>query len=400
MNTLLPVAEARARLLSLAAPLPPENLATAEASGYFLTHHLKSRVTRPEGDTSSMDGFAVRAAEIEGPWRLVGESAAGRPLDRPLGSGEAARISTGALLPQGADAVVIKEDCDCSGDRVELSGSPPSPRTRYVRQAGSDFAIGDTVLEPGTRIGPAQIALALSAGHTHLPVRRPPRIVLIDSGDELCAAGCEPERGQIYASNGPMLAAMLAPLPCEVERVGPLPDSIDALANAIGAASSADIIVTSGGASVGEHDLVRPALENVGAKLDFWRVAVKPGKPLLVATQGKQVILGLPGNPASAYVTAYLFLLPLVRHVLGALDPSPRVIPARLESPLPKAGVRAEYLRAKWDGNTVAPVRTQDSGALAALAAANALIVREPGDASVEPGDTVFIHLLENGAIA
>jgi molybdopterin molybdotransferase len=249
-------------------------------------------------------------------------------------------------------------------------------------------------------MGPAQAALAIAAGHSHLAVRRAPRVAVLDSGDELAVNfdSCAPH--QVPASNGVMLAAMARALSCEVERIGPVPDDMDALAAALERASEADVIVTSGGASVGDHDLVRPALAAWGAELDFWRVAIKPGKPILVAKRGKQLILGLPGNPVSSHVTAFLFLLPLLRALLGAADPLPRRIRTTLATPLRPGGSRREFLRANWDGESVTAHAIQDSGAIAPLAASNVLIDRAAKAPAAEAGDLVAAYLLENGGIA
>ncbi|OYZ29043.1 MAG: hypothetical protein B7Y31_12960 [Novosphingobium sp. 16-62-11] len=263
-----------------------------------------------------------------------------------------------------------------------------------------DFSAAGELMPAGTRIGPAQIALAIAGGHSHLPVRRLLKLAVIDSGDELVPPGQDAGLHQLPASNGPMLCAMAAALPVEIKALGPIPDQLEALTAALESANDADIIVTSGGASVGDHDLVRPALEAVGATLDFWRVGIKPGKPLLVARRWKQVILGLPGNPASAYVTAFLFLLPLLRASAGAAAPLPRTIPARLAAPLGKGGSRMEFLRAVWDGANVALDPLQDSGALSPLARANALVVREAWAEAKAAGTDVPVYLLENGGIA
>jgi molybdopterin molybdotransferase len=225
-------------------------------------------------------------------------------------------------------------------------------------------------------------------------------VAIIDSGDELAA---DPEVcavHQVPASNGAMLAALVAVLPAQTRRIGPVADDLAALAAALDQAGDADVIVTSGGASVGDHDLVRPALERWGASLDFWRVAIKPGKPLLVARKGSQIVLGLPGNPVSSMVTAYLFLLPLLRALLGAAAPLPRALNQKLAAPLPAGGERREFVRARFTDDGLVPVTIQDSGALAALAATDALIDRAAGAAAAVAGEQVPMLLLENGGLA
>ena len=396
----LPLAEAQARLLALAEPLPIEHVDMAGALGRYLAEPLPARRTQPTFDLSAMDGYAMAPGDLAGPWQVVGESAAGHPSKIPAAAGRAIRVSTGAILPDGAGAVILQEDLERDGDRLELTGEPPSPEGRHIRRRGMDFTAGDQVLTAGTRIGPAQLALAIAAGHKHLGLRRLPRLAIIDSGDELAADGenCPPH--QIPASNGAMLAALAASLPCQVTPLGPVPDSLEALGRALDAAVSADVIVTSGGASVGDHDLIRPALEAWGAQIDFWRIAIKPGKPLLVARKGRQIVLGLPGNPVSSHVTAFLFLLPLLRALSGASAALPATIPARLGAPLRAGGARQEFIRALWDGRTVTPHRSQDSAGLSALAASNVLIDRPVGAASAVIGDEVAIYLLENGGMA
>ena len=394
----LELAVAQARLLALAAPLPIERVPVAEALGRYLAEPLIARRTQPPADLSAMDGFAVRQADLPGPWRIIGESACGHPFAGALNTGEAVRIATGAMLPDGADSVLIQENCQRDGEQLTLL--EPSEPGKHIRRAGMDFTAGRTLLSAGTRLGPVQLGLALSAGHRLIAVRRAVRLAIIDSGDELTG---DPENcavHQIPASNGAMLAALAASLPCRISHGAPVPDRVDALVAALEAAADNDLIVTSGGASVGDHDLLQPALEQWGATLDFWRVAIKPGKPLLVARKGRTLVLGLPGNPVSSHVTAYLFMLPVLRALLGASAPLPRPITAKLAAPLAAGGVRREFIRAQWDGATVDPRTNQDSGALATLAASNALIDRPAGAAAAPAGTPVSVYLLDSGAIA
>lgn len=396
----LPLEEAQARLLALALPLAVEQLAPEAALGRYLAEPLLARRTQPGADQSAMDGYAVAEGDLAGPWQVIGESAAGHPFAGSAAPGKAVRISTGALLPAGAGAVILQEDIARDGDAIALTGEAPAPPGKHIRRKGLDFREGDMLLAPGTRIGPAQLALAITAGHSQLPVRRLPRLVVIDSGDELRASGepCAPH--QIPASNGAMLVALAAQIPCTIERLGPVADSMAAIADVLKRAETADLIVTSGGASVGDHDLIRPALEAWGAKIDFWRIAIKPGKPLLVATRGQQLILGLPGNPVSSHVTAFLFMLPLLRALLGAAAPLPRTIRTVLAAPVKAGGSRREFLRAQWDGETIAAQSLQDSGALSSLANSNALIDRSANAPPAPAGAEVSAFLLENGGIA
>lgn len=396
----LPLEEAQARLLALAEPLPVERVDPPGALGRFLAEPLHASRTNPAADQSAMDGYAVAETDLAGPWNVVGESAAGHPYAGSPRPGEAIRISTGALLPAGTGCVILQEDITRENGVIRMTGELPSPVGKHIRRHGMDFREGEVLLPAGTRLGPPQLALSISGGHSHLAVRRRPRLVIIDSGDELApdCENCSPH--QIPASNGEMLAAMALSLPCQVQRLGPVGDSMDAIADVLARAEDADLIVTSGGASVGDHDLIRPALEAWGAQIDFWRIAIKPGKPVLVARRGKQLVLGLPGNPVSSHVTAFLFMLPLLRAMLGSTAPLPRLVRTVLSAPLGAGGSRREFLRAQWDGESVAALSLQDSGALSSLAAANALIDRPANGSALPAGTPVSAYLLENGGVA
>ena len=396
----LPLDEAQARLLALANPLAIEQIDVPVALGRYLAAPLVAARTQPPADLSAMDGYAVVSGDLAGPWQVIGESAAGHPYQGSMARGQAVRISTGALLPGDAGAVIVQEDLVRNSGRLTLTGTPPAPEDKHIRRKGMDFSDGTVLLDAGARIGPAHVALALSAGHSHLAVRRKARIAIIDSGDELAADPRDCAVHQIPASNGAMLAALVSALPCEVARIGPVGDSLEALAQALAQAAQADVIVTTGGASVGDHDLIRPALAAWGAKLDFWKVAIKPGKPLMVASKDNQIVLGLPGNPVSNHVTAFLFLLPLIRALAGSQNPLPKSVTAQLSGKIGAGGDRREFLRGVWDGTVVSPDVMQDSGALAALARSNALIERAPGAPSVQDGSAVRIYLLENGGNA
>ena len=396
----LALATAQDRLVWLAPALPVEHRATSECAGFYLAHPVTAHRNQPDAPTSAMDGYAMRSADLPGPWTIVGESAAGHPFEGAVNALQAVRISTGATVPDGADMVLLQEDANAVGNSVTLTGTPPAPPSRHIRPLGMDFVESAALLAPGSRIGPAQIGLAIAGGHSYLRVRRPVNLTIIDCGDELARPGAPMQPHQIPDSNGPMLAALASTCPVRVTRIGPVADTLDALGAALESARSADIVVTSGGASVGDHDLVRPALEAAGATLEFWRVAIKPGKPLLVARRDKQVILGLPGNPASAFVTGFLFMLPLLRAALGAAQPLPRTIPARLAQAMPQGGSRTEFLRGHWDGESVTLDPLQDSGALTPLARSNALIVREARAEARPVGAIVRVYLLDNGGIA
>lgn len=394
----IPLEEAQARLLAMAEPLGGEPVPIAEAAGRYLAAPLKARRTQPPADLSAMDGYAMRADDLAGPWRVIGESAAGRPFQGSLQKGEAIRISTGAITPANGGAILLQEDAAREGDSLRASQGEPTPR--HIRRAGFDFRAGEELLHAGAILTSARIALLLASGHATVAVGRQPSLAVLDSGDELASdpEQCPPH--QIPASNGAMLAAMAAPLARDVTRIGPVPDNIGPLLQALEQAQETDVLVTSGGASVGDHDLVRPALEQWGATIDFWRVAIKPGKPLLVARRGSQLILGLPGNPVSSYVTAFLFLLPLLRKLAGSDCPVPLPLLEPLVDSLPKSGPRMEFLRGNLGTAGVIPLKQQDSSALSSLATANCLIARPAHSEAEESGDLVRVFPLANGGIA
>ena len=371
---LLPVAEAQARLLAAIRPVDAVSVPLAGAVGRYAVTDTAALRTQPAANLSAMDGYAIRFADLPGPWALVGESAAGRPFGDALNAGQTARIFTGAAMPAGADSVLVQEEARAAGDRVHLAGEGPPRQGANVRRRGLDFTAGDTVVKRGERLTPARLAVAAIAGLTHLNVTRPIRVAIAATGDELGALGT---LDALPESNRLMLAAQLAGLPVELIDLGILPDRLDALRDAF-ASIRADVIVTTGGASVGDHDLVRPALEAAGGRIDFWRIALRPGKPLLAGTLGDAVFLGLPGNPVSAFVTAELFVKPVIRALAGAVDPLPRPRSARLAEPLPANGARADYLRGWTTPDGVRVAALQDSSMLLTLARADCLVVRPP----------------------
>jgi molybdopterin molybdotransferase len=398
MSAAIGLEEAQARLLALAPQRPSSLLGIMPFdTRRFLARDITALRTQPAADLSAMDGYAVPPGP--GPWQRVGESRAGAPFPATLGPGQCVRVSTGAIVPDGAVSVLLQEDAQVSGDSVIASEVPPLGK--HIRRAGFDFRKGDTILKRGTAYSPAVLALAAAAGHSVLPWSEPPSVAVLDSGDELAAIGrpCGPH--QIPASNGVMLGAMLYPYVSLVEPLGPVADDRAALAAALKRSEDCHILITSGGASVGDHDLIQQALKDWGAKIDFWKVAIKPGKPLMVATRedrlGRQVILGLPGNPVSSFVTAFLFALPLVRASMGDPNPLPRSVTMLAGEALPAVGPRREFLRAVSDGGTVRLAGSQDSSALSALAAADCLIDRPAGAPAVMPGEPVPVFHLQNG---
>lgn len=397
MTALLGLEEAQARLLALAPHLPPETVPVEAALGRIIAEPVRAARTQPAADLSAMDGYAL--APGNGPWTLVGESRAGAPFARLLADGQCARISTGAVVPGGATRVLLQEDAAVTGGIV--TAADPPPPGRHIRARGFDFGSGDVLVERGMAMTPARIALALTGGHAHVLAARQVRVAVLDSGDELSADPAHCAAHQVPASNSAMIAALLAPLGCIVTRIGPVADDRAALAAALARVEDADILITSGGASVGEHDLIKPALALWGAQTAFWKVAIKPGKPLLVATRKAgdrtQVVLGLPGNPVSCFVTAFLFALPLVRAAMGSAAPLPRSETAIAGETLPPVGKRREFLRGVLHDGTVGLAGSQDSSALSALAAANCLIDRAAGAAAAAPGDPLRVFRLQNG---
>jgi len=372
--------EAQARLFALAPPVSTESVSIAEAAGRWTSEPVRALRTQPDSDLSAMDGYAIRHADLPGPWRVVGEAAAGRPMLSGLGQSEAARIFTGSQLPEGADTILIQENATQNDNVLALTGEAPTVG-QWVRPRGADFGSDRVIIAAGLQLNAARIGLAVLAGHSALRVRRRIRVAIASTGDEL--------RSVLPDSNGPMLAALLSDMPVELTRVPAIPDDRTALADFFGAHRDHDVIVTTGGASVGDHDLIRPVLLDFGAKLDFWKVAMRPGKPVLAGTLDDAVVLGLPGNPGSAFVTAHVFLRPLIAHLSGAVQPCPTVISAVLGAPLPAVGVRTDFERMCWKGGTLVPASAGDSGALLPLAEAQALVIREAQSPMAQPNEVV-----------
>ena len=340
-----------------------------------------------------MDGYAIRFADMPGPWRVIGESAAGRPFGGPVGAGEAVRIFTGAGVPDGADAVLIQEEAAREGDRLVLTGEGPAHRGRNIRARGLDFAEGYPLVRAGDRLTPARIAVAATAGHGTLPARRRIRVAVAATGDELVPPGAPLAGLQLPESNGAMLAAMLADMPVDLIDLGILPDRLDALRDAF-AAVDADLLVTTGGASVGDHDLVRPAIEAAGGAIDFWRIALRPGKPMMAGRLGDALVLGLPGNPVSAFVTATLFVKPVIAHLAGAADPLPPTTTALLGEDLPANAGRTDYLRGRLERGRAFASTIQDSSMLLTLARSDCLILRPAHAPAAEAGDSAEILMI------
>lgn len=393
LSPLIAVADAQARLLAMATPVAAETVPLALAAGRWAAADIVARRTQPVADLSAMDGYAIRFADLPGPFRLIGESAAGHGFAGRLGPGDTVRIFTGAPLPDGADTVMVQEEVIADGTRIMLTGEGPAFQRRNVRRRGLDFSAGDMLVARGERLSAARIAVAGTGGHGALPVNRRVRVAIAATGDELVPAGVTPQGAQLPETNGVMLAAILADLPVEVIDMGILPDRLDVLTDAFREVE-ADILVTSGGASVGDHDLVRPALQAAGGSIDFWRIALRPGKPMMAGRLNDGIVLGLPGNPVSAFVTAHLFLRPLIAALGGGREVTPPTLTATLAEPLAANDHRQDYLRGRVEHGRVSIAAIQDSSMLLALARANCLVVRPPGAPAANVGDSVEILTL------
>lgn len=387
--SLLPVAEAQARVLTLGRATEAETLPIADTIGRFAATDIVARRTQPARPLSAMDGYAIRFDDLPGPWEVIGESAAGASFPGSVAAGQATRIFTGAAMPAGTDCVLVQEEATRDGSRLLLSGEGPV-RGGNVRRAGLDFREGDVLISAGERITPARAALAAIAGHGALSVGRRVRVAIAATGDELVPAGQAIGDDQLPETNGLMLAGLLGDLPVDRIDLGILPDRMDALVDAF-TTVDCDLLVTTGGASVGDHDLVRPALAMAGGTLDFWRIALRPGKPMLAGRLRDAAVLGLPGNPVSSYITALLFVRPLVARIAGAADPLPRPIRATLAHPLPANGPRQDYLRATLIDGQASTAAIQDSSMLRTLARSDCLIVRAPHAPAADAGDSAEI---------
>lgn len=390
---MLSVADARACMLAATARLPDEHVDIDLAFGRVLARDIVATRSQPPFPASAMDGYAVRAADTPGALKCVGESAAGRAYTGAFRVGEAVRISTGAPVPEGADAIVLQEDAATDGDTVT---APATQSGRHIRPSGGDFAAGAVLLSAGRALDIAALTLAAAAGHGTLCVASRPRIALISGGDEIAAPGATPRPDQVFDSTRFGVRALVRAMGGVDTSVPQLPDDVRAIECAVAAClETADLVVMIGGASVGPHDHARAAVAAHGAQFLVQKVSVRPGKPTWFATVCGKPILGLPGNPASALVTARIFLAPLLAAMQGASALETVVTtPARLSGALPENGPREHYLRAvtsiDGDGQVrVRPLEDQDSSLMTVAAAANALLVRPAGDPVREDGSVV-----------
>ena len=398
----LSVIEARRRMLAGAERLGVEDVALEQALGRVLAAPVVADRDQPPFDASAMDGWAIRRADLASgtPFRVAGESAAGRAHAHPVEAGEAVRIFTGAPVPPGADLVVIQENATRDGDTVSFT-IDREPPPGNIRAAGGDFRSGDALLADGARIDAWRLALAAAAGRATLSVARRPRVAILATGDELVPPGATPAPDQIFESGSFSLAALVQAWGGEAIRLKAQADDLDAIAHAVEAAE-ADLIVTVGGASVGDHDLVKPALAMLGLSLRVETIAVRPGKPTWFGTLGDgRRVLGLPGNPASALVCAELFLRPLLAALTGA-DSALPISAGVLTSPLPATGPREHWMRAARaidaEGRVqVTPFPDQDSSLIGVFSRADCLIVRSAGALAADVGEVVSLLPLARG---
>jgi molybdopterin molybdotransferase len=399
---LLSVAEALARVTRGLMPLETERVALDQAAGRVLAEDLAARLTQPPFDASSMDGYAVRAADVAAlpaTLKLVGRSAAGSGFRGRVGRGEAVRIFTGAPVPEGADAIVIQEHADEAGGMVTVREAASGA---HIRPRGQDFTEGEALLAAGTRLGPRELMLAAAMNHAEVPVRRRPKVAILATGDEVVPPGSELGTDQIVSSVPVGLAALIERHGGEAMSLGIAKDELESLTTLVRAGKAADILLTIGGASVGERDLLASALKAEGLDLDFWKIAMRPGKPMLFGRLGRQRVLGVPGNPVSALICAYVFLRPMLARMLGLADEAKPEPEAVLGAPLEANGPREHYMRAlsEWraDGTRiVTALPSQDASLMAALARADCLIVRLPHAPPLLAGDRVTIVPLDRG---
>jgi len=395
---LMPVPEALRLILADAKPLPAEFVALDHVAGRVLAQDVSALRTQPPTAVSAMDGYAVRASDVAkapAALKVIGEVAAGHPFIGQVAAGQAVRIFTGGVMPSGSDTVVIQELTSREGDVVTVQKS--AAKGRNVRAKGIDFAQGDVLLRKGQRLSDRDVMLAAAMNHARLSVHRKPRVAVLGTGDELVPPGGSPKSDEIVYSNGFALASLARTEGAEVHDLGIANDRVEDITQAIKRAREwgTDILVTSGGASVGEHDLVQRALTAEGLNLSFWRVALRPGRPMMHGRLGAMQVLGVPGNPVSSYVCAFLFLVPLIRRLSGRTDVESRPEQARLGCDLPANDERADYLRATLalgpDGPVATPLPAQDSSLMAPLAKADCLVIRYPGAPAAPAGSDCII---------
>ena len=397
---MISVAEARARITSALIPVSSEIVSVAEASGRVLAEDVCAAITQPPAAVSAMDGYALCATDLEAlpaTLSVIGEAAAGGAFAGALGPGQAVRIFTGGPVPEGADTIVVQEDVVAEGASIVVGAAVPAGT--YIRPVGLDFTTGDLGVAAGTRLGAREVGLAAAMNRPWLTVRRRPRVALLATGDEIVRPGEPVGRDQIVSSNTLALAALLSANGAEPVDLGIALDNRDSLLAMAAGAAGADLLITMGGASVGDHDLVQSVLGERGLEVDFWRIAMRPGKPLMFGTLGPVPMLGLPGNPVSSLVCGLIFVLPALRALLGLPAAGPRTEPARLGRDLAANDRREDYLRATLsdaptladtEGHAIAtPFEIQDSSMFSLLTQADCLVLRPPHAPAARAGDAV-----------
>ena len=401
---MLSVEEARGRVLARMMPAAAETVSLAAAWNRVLALPVAARLTQPPADVSAMDGYALRAADAAAGSRLrvVGAAPAGRPFDGTLKWGEAVRLFTGSVIPGGADTVLLQEDAEAEAETV-LVRETPTPG-QHIRRHGQDFAVGDVLLRPGQRLGARDIGLAAAANHPWLTVHRRPRVAILATGDEISMPGEPVRAGGIVSSNSHSLAALVTASGGDPLLLPVAGDDAAAIGRAAHAAAGADLLVTTGGASVGDHDLIQAGLTAEGFVLDFWKIAMRPGKPMIFGALGTTPVLGLPGNPVSALVCAMLFLRPALARLAGMEAAAPPVEPAVLGAAVRANDHRADHLRATLSRNdsgalVATPFARQDSALLRMLAEAGALVLRAPHAPALEAGALVPVIRLDVGGL-
>jgi molybdopterin molybdotransferase len=391
---MISVDEARSRIVAAFKPVESEAVSIAQADGRVLAKDIRAKASQPPFPVSAMDGYAVRAEDAQSPLtlRIIGASPAGNPYRGRVGRGEAVRIFTGGVVPDGADAIVIQEDTQATKNDVTLKEA--ATKGRHIRDAGLDFKAGDVLAVAGRRLGPRDLSLLAAGDIARVDVRRRPRVAFVATGDELSRPGEVRKPGGITASSGYGLSAMIARWGGEPVDLGLLPDTIEAFADLPQRAKHADLILTLGGASVGDHDMVQRALGPKGFALDFWKIAMRPGKPLIFGRLQNTPFLGLPGNPVSTLVCALLFVRPATAAMLGVAEDR-QVVSARLARDMKANDSRQDYVRARMvvqDGELWAdPFEVQDSSMQAVFAAADALILRAPHAPAAKTGERVEV---------
>ncbi len=393
------VAEATSRILGAMRPTGTETVGLSAGWGRVLAAPVTARLDQPPGDVSAMDGYALRAGD-PGPWTVIGSAPAGHPFAGTIGHNQALRLFTGSLVPSGADAVAIQEDADREGDRLTLREAPIAGR--HIRTRGGDFTTGDVLLSPGIRLTARAIGLAAASNHPWLTVHRRPRVAILATGDEIALPGDPVRPGGIVSSNAHALAGLIAAAGADPVVLPIASDDLAAIAATADQTGGIDLLVTTGGASVGEHDLIQQGLATRGFTADFWKIAMRPGKPLIFGALAGTPVLGLPGNPVSALVCAILFLVPAIKRLAGERDVQLPISRGVLAVPLAANDRRADYLRStvamSADGALmVTPFSRQDSSHLKVLAQSDALALRAPHAPPAAAGDGIDLIRLDQG---